>query len=72
MDKIGIRAIREVKARAFKEEKTVKETLESIGLYEGLIGSWKKNAPGGKALRIMALNGYDIYYILTGERKNNE
>lgn len=70
-NQIGIRAIREIKARAFERDKTIKETLESIGLYEGLMRSWKKNAPSGKALRLMALDGYDIYYILTDERRGD-
>ena len=66
---IGIRAIREIKSRAFEHDKTIKETLESMGLYEALMRSWKKNAPSGKCLRTLALNGYDIYYILTGQRR---
>jgi hypothetical protein len=47
------------------------DLLGEIELTRASLFQWqkKKHVPGGKALRRMAFAGYDINYILTGERK---
>lgn len=45
--------------------------MEMLGLNAGCIYDWKNGRanPTSYALAQMALAGYDIYWILTGERK---
>jgi hypothetical protein len=70
MNEIGVRAAKEVYSRV-NSEHDINEVLDEAGLVLAQVWQWKqkKHIPGGKSLRKMALAGYDIHYILTGERK---
>jgi hypothetical protein len=70
MENIGVRAAKEVYNR-IDAEHSINDVLSEIDITIASAWQWrnKKHVPGGKALRRMALAGYDINYILTGERK---
>lgn len=48
----------------------VQQQLRDMGLGKNVDYAWGEGgcAPSGRALRKMALAGYDVMYILTGER----
>ena len=71
MGEIGKRAAKAIREMAKENETSVKFELDCLKLhtsqhyqYEHLIAD-----PGAVALANMARNGYDVVYILTGERK---
>lgn len=70
MENIGIRAAKAVYNR-IDSEHTINDVLDEIEVTLASVWQWrkKKHVPGGKTLRRMALAGYDVHYILTGERK---
>jgi hypothetical protein len=70
LDNIGVRAAKEICNRIDSEHELY-DLLGEIELTRASLFQWqkKKHVPGGKALRRMAFAGYDINYILTGERK---
>lgn len=47
-----------------------KKECIALGLSKNMYYSWRDGicAPSAKALRAMALRGYDVMYILTGNR----
>lgn len=70
MDKIGFRAAKEIYNRQDSEHDLL-TVLNEINLRRESLWSWHKGKadPSAYRLREMALAGYDINYILTGERK---
>ena len=71
MKNIGIRACKEIYKRMDfdhdLDDICFDRELSRASLYQ-----WRRGAtlPSTKVLRRMALAGYDVHYILTGERKN--
>ena len=69
MDKIGKRAAEEILQRVGNHRSMEKELdrlqLTRQGLHQYETG---KHIPSGKVLQRMALAGYDVHYILTGEK----
>lgn len=70
MENIGVRAAKEILNRLDSEHELY-DLLDEIEMTRASLYQWqkKKHVPGGKVLRRMDLAGYDIHYILTGERK---
>jgi hypothetical protein len=71
MAEIGRRAAEEIRQASYNNDTTLQFELDCIGVSREMLYCWehKKWEPTGKKLAGMALAGYDIYYILTGERK---
>lgn len=67
---IALRAIQQINRRAKAQDVPVTALLRRIGAYRELFWRWKKNKGGISAyyLQQMALDGYDVVYILTGRR----
>lgn len=70
MNNIGIRAVREIYSR-MDFDHTLDDLCFEIDLSRASLYQYRKGSivPSGKILRRMALAGYDVIYILTGERK---
>ena len=70
MDKIGVRAAKEIYNRQDSEHK-LDDLLAEVGMARPTLWYYynDKTDPSAYRLREMALAGYDIHYILTGERK---
>ena len=70
MNEIGLRAAKEIYNRQDFEHK-IDDILDEIELTRTSLWQYKtgKYVPSGVILRRMALAGYDVNYILTGERK---
>jgi hypothetical protein len=53
---------------------TLKSELERLNIPKETFSWWSRGRfnPTAPALEAMALAGYDIHYILTGVRKDNE
>ena len=70
MDKIGKRAAEAILNRVRNHHSMEKELdrlqLTRQGFHQYETG---KHIPSGKVLQRMALAGYDVHWILTGERK---
>lgn len=73
METIGNRAYNEiVKRSGEKGIPKYKESLE-MGITSTLLAKWRDGYnPSAYYLQQMALAGYDVIYILTGERRTNE
>lgn len=70
MNNIGIRAAKEIFNRQDSEH-ALKDLLDEVQITRTQL--WYYNTgrtdPSAYRLRLMALAGYDVNYILTGERK---
>ena len=71
MSEIGLRAARAIREMVDKNDTTQTRELERLKIastqlfqYDHLIAD-----PGAAVLQRMANSGYDVLYILTGERK---
>ena len=73
MDKIGKRCVEEIMYRVERKGDLAK-VLDKIDVHRQSLYQWGdgRYTPGGKVLRKMALEEYDIYYILTGERDDRD
>ena len=71
MGEIGIRAAEAIRAMAKENETTLTFEMECMGMHFSQLYQFDHFIadPGATTLANMAKNGYDIYYILTGERK---
>ena len=69
MKEIGVRAMKAIYNR-ISSEKSLEDLLFDLELNRATLWQWEKNnhTPNGHTLRKMALAGYDVVYILTGER----
>ena len=76
MDKIGVRCVEEIMKRVGARGDLLK-VLDKIDVHRQSLYQWGEGryTPTGHVLRKMALEGYDVIYILTGvrcdERKAN-
>lgn len=70
---IGERAAQEIRNRVGTAG-TLKAELERLECHYDNFRQWGKCNlnPSAYALRSMALHGYDVYYILTGEKIAHE
>lgn len=73
-DSISLRAVQCIERRAKQNGVKVGKELDKIEVGRELYYRWKKdnNTISGYYLRLMALNGYDTYYILTGLRGKSD
>ena len=71
MSEIGLRAARAIREMAAEYDTTVKFELECLNLKQCQLFHYEHQEfdPSAAALAKMARNGYDVVYILTGERK---
>lgn len=67
-DTIAMRAIQQISRRAKAQNSPVPALLRRIGVSRELFWRWKQNKNDISAcyLQQMALDGYDVVYILTG------
>lgn len=66
---IGNRAYKEIKKRAKENGISPSVEAEKMGIKSGLLSTWKRNGnPAGYFLQQMCFAGYDVFYILTGEK----
>ncbi len=70
MDSIGIRAAKEIYNRQ-DSERNLDDVLDEIEMNKVSLWGYKNRRalPSAQTLRKMAFAGYDVIYILTGERK---
>lgn len=70
VETIGNRAYKEIKKRAEENGTSPSREAEKFGMLNNkLLSMWKKNGnPGAYYLQQMYYAGYDVIYILTGER----
>lgn len=73
MDNIGKRAAEAILQRV-GGHRSMDAELDRLKLTRQGFYQWEtgKHTPSGKMLQKLALAGYDVHWILTGERKNNE
>ena len=71
-ESIGERAAQAIEARAAANGTSLSAEMELLGVCRKTLGDWRSRGrnPQGYYLQQMALHGYDIYYILTGETKH--
>lgn len=70
---IGQRAAQAVKERAKEKGITIKQECDVIKTSHFTVRDWAATSktPGGYILGEMCRQGYDVIYILSGERKDN-
>lgn len=70
-DTIALRAMQQIVRRAKAQDTPVPALLRRIGVSRELFWRWKQNKNDISAyyLQQMAMDGYDVHYILTGNRK---
>lgn len=66
---IGLRAAELIRERGVR----VKEQMRRLGLNRKSIHDWESGAcvPSAYALQAMAYQGYDVVYVLTGQKGRN-
>ena len=71
METIGQRAVKEIKKRARENGVSTCKEAAKLGITSTTIASWKNNVnPSAYYLQQMFFAGYDVIYILTGEKNN--
>lgn len=71
METIGERAAKEIKKRARANGVSMSKQASEISLTSVHIAHWTDGMnPSAYYLQQMALAGYDVIYILTGEKSN--
>lgn len=70
VETIGYRAYREISKVAFAKNIAPYKQAQSLNISASRLGDWRKGThnPSAGVLRRMALEGYDVMYILLGER----
>ena len=73
-DTIAMRAVQQIRRRAKAQNSPVPALLRRIGVSRELFWRWKQNKNDISAcyLQQMALDGYDVVYILTGKRQEGD
>ena len=68
---IGKRAAAEIRRRAYEEDTTFAAQRDALRIHSSEFCRWECGVmkPGALALAAMARAGYDVHYILTGERR---
>ena len=71
MDKIGTRLVQSIRERAEQNGTKFREERRKLNFSPQDIYNWEKLRfnPSALVLQDMALAGYDVHWILTGERK---
>lgn len=71
---IGERAAKAIRDRAKENNTTFGAELKKLNIFQYAVTEWEKKgyAPSAHYLQKMCLAGYDVIYILTGERKHEE
>lgn len=71
MKEIGPRVAKEIRNRQDADH-NLDDVLDEIDITRQSLHHYKKrkSIPSGAVLRKMALAGYDVHYLLTGERKD--
>lgn len=74
LDTIGARAAQAIKDKAYELGISQEDELDYLGLTRTCLFYWQsgRNDPRAKQLREMALSGYDVIYILTGEKHDGQ
>ena len=70
-DTVALRAVQLIERRAKAQDAPVPALLRRIGLCRELFWQWKhqnKDGISSRYLEQMALDGYDVVYILTGKK----
>lgn len=70
LDTIGKRAAWAIEERRLQNHARKFEVYAEINVTTATVCNWRKGEtePRGYHLQQMALNGYDVYWILTGEK----
>lgn len=74
-DTVALRAVQLIERRAKSQGAPVPALLRRIGLCRELFWQWKhqnKDGISSRYLEQMALDGYDVVYILTGRRQGEK
>lgn len=73
MENIGQRAAQAIRERAKKKGTKVEEESLKIYVSRKVMNDWeiRNRNPSAYFLQQMALAGYDVYWILTGQEGNN-
>ena len=72
METIGNRAYKEIEKRAIQNGIKPSNEAEKILINSNVLSKWKLYGdPSAYYLQQMCLAGYDVIYILTGERSSN-
>lgn len=69
---IGRRAALEIACRiSSADQMSVSAYFRQLGIDRKMFYRWwrEEGSPSAKNLQLLALNGYDVHYILTGKRK---
>ncbi len=71
LDAIGERAAKAIRDRAKKNRTTFEAECKKLNFFKKCVEAWeeKGHKPSAYYLQKMALAGYDVIYILIGERK---
>lgn len=72
LETVGQRAAKEIQRRVIMSAAgRTAPFMKRLGLDRKLFYTWINGGsdPSAAALRVLALEGFDIYYILTGKRK---
>ena len=73
METIGNRAYKEIKKRARENGISPTREAKKLGIASRSLSEWQNNGnPCAYYLQQMYYAGYDVIYILTGERKHEE
>ena len=73
METIGNRAYKEIKKRAYANDISTSREAAKLGIHSRSLREWKENGnPSAYYLQQMHYAGYDVIYILTGERRSND
>ena len=71
MESIGERAVKEIKKRARQNGVSMSKEAAKLSLTSTILAHWTDNVnPSAYYLQQIALDGYDVIYILTGEKSN--
>lgn len=67
---VGQRAYMEMQAKVSEEGISISQECRNLGINSSTAQSWQKGRsnPSSYPLQQMALMGYDVIYILTGEK----
>ena len=74
MSEIGMRAAKAIREMAKENETSLSFELDCLDACRTQLRQYERCVadPGATILANMARNGYDVLYILTGERKDND
>lgn len=73
MENIGQRAVKAIRERSKKNGTKLEEESLKVYVSRKVMNDWeiRNRNPSAYFLQQMALSGYDVYWILTGQDGNN-